>query len=166
MIGRIAALGALAVFIVFWTWALFFASKEAINRFDDRAWAERAESICAERQSSRTELADFRRIDPSDPDLMRERAELIDAATDIVETMIDEISTSLPNDPKGAEIVPLWLADYRDYIENRRRYADTVRLGVDEPFREARRDNLPITERLEVFATDNEMGSCAPPRDI
>lgn len=166
MIGRIAALGALVVFIVFWTWALFFAPKEPINRFEDRAWAERAEEVCAELQERRADLADFRRFDPTDPELMRQRADLIDASTDIVEEMIDRISSTLPTDPKGAELVPLWVADYREYLGNRRAYAELVRQGVDEPFREARRDNLPVTERLEVFATDNAMGSCAPPRDI
>ena len=35
-------------FVAFWMWALFFASKEAVNRIDDRAWAERAEAICAD----------------------------------------------------------------------------------------------------------------------
>ena len=166
MIGRIAALGALAVFVAFWSWALIFASREAINRFEDRAWAERAEAICADLQASRQDLADYRRLDPTDPDLMRQRADLIDASTDIVDTMIDRLSATLPSDPKGAELVPQWVADYRTYIGNRRDYADIVRQGVDEPFREAKRDNLPITERLEVFASDNEMDSCAPPRDI
>ena len=30
----------------FWVWALFFASKEAINKIGDEQWAARAESIC------------------------------------------------------------------------------------------------------------------------
>ena len=46
-VGRIAFAVGVVSFVVFWTWALFFASKEAVNRIDDRAWAERAESICA-----------------------------------------------------------------------------------------------------------------------
>ena len=33
-------------FVLFWTWALFFASKEGVNVIEDRAWAERAETIC------------------------------------------------------------------------------------------------------------------------
>ena len=43
---RILLLGIVAGFAAFWTWALFFASKEAVNRIDDRGWAERAEAIC------------------------------------------------------------------------------------------------------------------------
>ena len=38
--------GAVALLIVFWIWALFFASKESVNKIEDRAWAERAEAIC------------------------------------------------------------------------------------------------------------------------
>ena len=34
-------------FAAFWVWALFFASKEAVNKIADRAWAARAEGICA-----------------------------------------------------------------------------------------------------------------------
>lgn len=163
---RVAALSALALFIGFWTWAIFFASKEAFNRFEDRAWAERAEATCASTQARRAELADYRRVDATDPELLKERSIIIDASTDLLEGMLDQITATLPTDPKGAELVPQWEADYRVYLQNRRDHARAVANGAHEPFREARRDNLPISERLEVFATDNEMPSCAPPRDL
>jgi hypothetical protein len=163
---RFAALFALLLFIAFWTWAIFFASKEAFNRFDDRAWAERAEATCAAAQARRAELADYRRVDASNPELLKERGAIIDASTDLLEEMLDRITSTLPTDAKGAELVPQWEADYRIYLENRRAHAQATAAGANEPFREARRDNLPISERLEVFATDNEMPSCAPPRDL
>lgn len=153
-------------FVSFWTWALFFASKESINRIEDRAWAERAEAICARANAEREELADYRRIDPDDADMMRERGDLIDRSTDIVERMLDEVVAVGPSDPKGAEIVPMWEDDYRTYIENRRDYAELTRGGVNEPFRQARAGSVPITERIQRFAVDNEMRSCAPPRDL
>jgi len=165
-IRRVAALLALAIFIGFWTWAIFFASKEAFNRFDDRGWAERAEATCAATQERRAELADFRRVDATNPELLKERASIIEASTDLLEAMLNQITSTLPTDPKGAELVPQWEADYRVYLGNRRDHARATANGSHEPFREARRDNLPITERLEVFATDNEMPSCAPPRDL
>lgn len=165
-IGRLLLLALLVGFASFWTWALFFASKESINRIDDRAWAARAAEICDRANAERDELADFRRIDPDDAEMMRERAELIDRSTDIVERMLDDVVSVAPSDPKGAEIVPMWEADYRTYIQNRRDYADITRAGANEPFRQARAGSVPISERIQRFAVDNDMRSCAPPRDL
>jgi len=157
---------AIGVLVVFWTWALFFASKEAVNRIEDRAWAERAEEICALANLEREALADFRRIDPDDPDLLRERSVLIDRSTDIIEQMIDDVVAVPPIGDKGAAIVPDWESDYRVLIANRRDFATSVAAGSYEPFRERQVSGIPISERLRVFANDNEMGSCAPPRDL
>lgn len=166
LIRRLTALAALAVFAAFWTWALFFASKEPINRFDDRQWAARAEAICVEAAERRGDLADYRRLDGSDPAMLAERATLVDTATDTIEDALDRLTATMPTDAKGAELVPQWEADYRVYIANRRDYADELRDGLDQPFREARSENIPISERLEVFAADNSMPTCAPPRDL
>lgn len=153
-------------FAAFWTWALFFASKEAVNRIGDREWAARAESICQAANDERMELADFRTIDPGDPDLIRERAEIVDRSTDIIERMIDDVTRVEPTDEKGRAIVPEWEREYRTYIQDRRNYADQLRdSGENLAFYETA-VGIPITERLETFAGDNEMPACAPPRDL
>jgi hypothetical protein len=153
-------------FAVFWIWALFFASKESINRIEDRTWAARAQVICERATAERELLADYRRIDPGDPALLRERADIIDRSTDIVESMLAEVSAVAPADAKGRDIVPQWEAEYRIYIENRRDFAAVVREGAYEPFREAKTSGIPISERLETFTVHNEMPACAPPRDL
>jgi hypothetical protein len=153
-------------FAAFWIWALFFASKEAINRIEDRNWAARAEVICERATAERELLADYRRIDPEDPGLLRERADIIDRSTDIVESMLADVTAVPPTDAKGRDIVPQWEAEYRIYIENRRDFAAIVREGSYEPFREAKTNGIPISERLETFAVHNEMPACAPPRDL
>ena len=38
-VARVALVLGLICFAAFWTWALFFASKEPVNRIGDRAWA-------------------------------------------------------------------------------------------------------------------------------
>lgn len=162
---------AVAGFVAFWTWALFFASKEAVNKIDDRAWAERAEQICADANDARLELSDYRPIAGDDDadvaDLVRERADIVDRATDIVETMLDDIVAVPPTDAKGRAIVPQWESEYRAYIEGRRTYADGLReTGENLPFYEPGAEGIPVSERLETFAGDNEMPSCAPPRDL
>lgn len=165
-IGRAAVLGVILVFAVFWTWALFFASKEAVNRVDDRDWAARAETVCREWNERRLALADYRQIRDGGPDLIRERADIIDRATDMIESMIDEVTAVSPNDDKGMGIVPLWTDEYRIYIEDRRRYAEELRAtGENLPFYETMSE-VPVSERLETFAGDNEMDACAPPRDL
>ena len=163
---RSLILVAVAGFAAFWTWALFFASKEAINKIDDRAWAERAEGICAQAQARRDELTDERRLDPDDPAMLAERADIVDQATAIVETMLDDVVAERPQDDKGQAIVPQWEADYRTYLDNRREFTATLRTGENVPFREAAVDGIPVSEKLERFASDNEMPSCAPPHDL
>ena len=151
-------LAGLALFVSFWTWALFFASKEAVNKIEDRDWAARAEAICA---PVKAELRALER--QASPDL-GVRADLVDQSTDILARMIDSIDAIPPTDPKGRAIVPAWIADYRTLLQDRYDYADQLRRGVDGPFTEAARNGVPITEPLETFAGDNEMKSCSPPR--
>ena len=99
--------------VVLWTYVLFLAPREGVNRFEDRAWAERAEERCTTSEQERFLLADYRRLDSGGADLIRERADIIDAATDILEVMINDLATDLPSDAKGQAIVPMWLEEYR-----------------------------------------------------
>lgn len=164
---RIALLALFVGFGAFWVWALFFSSKEAINKIGDRAWAARAEQICAAANEAREALTDTTRIDRPTPELMAQRADVVDRATDLVEAMIDDVMAVAPTDPKGAAIVPDWAADYRTYIGDRREYAESIRSsGENLAFYETQVDGIPLSEKLETFAGDNEMPACAPPRDL
>jgi len=168
---RVGLVILVSLFAAFWIWALFFASKEAVNRIGDRAWAERAEQICQAANEERLELADFRLIDGGDDAdaiaaRVRERADIVVASTAVIERMLDDVVAVEPTDPKGSEIVPLWEADYRVYVQDRYRYAEQLRdSGENLPFYETA-DGIPLSERIETFAGDNEMPACAPPRDL
>lgn len=146
------------LFVGFWTWALFFADKTAVNKIDDEAWAARAEAICEPVEQRLRELE----LEAS-PDI-QVRADLVTTSTDLLSAMLDDIEAVPPADEKGRAIVPDWIADYRTLLDDRYAYADQLRSGVDGPFTETAVRNVPITERIETFAGDNEMGSCAPPR--
>jgi hypothetical protein len=165
-IGRAGVLLFALSMVAFWIWALFFASKEAINKIEDRAWAARAETICLAATDTRGELMDLRRVDPTDLAQMNERAALVDRATDVLETMLDDVTAVSPADEKGQAIVPLWEEEYRQYLQNRRDFAEALRRGENIPFRETEVGGIPISERLETFAVDNEMPACKPPRDL
>lgn len=149
-----------------WVYAFGFAPRESINRVNDREWSRRAEQVCVEAGRRRGELTDLTRLDVDDPDQLQRRADLIDSATDTIETAIDQIASIEPRDDKGRDIVPEWIADYRRYIEDRRAYAARIRAGDVGSFTETPVDGLPITERIEAFARANEMTSCIPPYDL
>lgn len=164
---RWLALAGIALFAAFWVWALFFASKEPVNRIGDRAWAARAESICAAAEQERLELADFRKMEDATPEVVRERADIVDRATDIIERALDDVTAVAPSDVKGQDLIPQWEADYRTYLVDRRTFAEQLRsTGKNTAFYETESSGIPISEKLEVFAADNEMASCAPPRDL
>jgi hypothetical protein len=154
-------------FAVFWIWALFFASKEAVNRIDDTAWAERAEAICVDATEARLELTDLTRIDQPTAELIERRADIVDAATDILDEMLDDVVAATPTDEKGQAIVPMWEAEYRTYLDDRRAYADQLRASGDNlAFYETDADGIPISERIATFAGDNDMPTCSPPIDL
>jgi hypothetical protein len=164
---RTALVVGLLAFAAFWIWALFFASKEPVNRIDDRAWAARAEVICAAADEERVALADFRKMDEATPEMVLERADIVDAATDILERMLDDVVADPPDDAKGRGIVPLWEDDYRTYLADRRAFTGKLRdTRENVAFYESAADGIPISEKLETFAADNHMPSCAPPRDL
>src|SRR6266508_4286694 len=126
---RIPLIVIIALFAAFWVWALFFASKEAVNKVGDREWAERAETICAAAEQQRLELTNTEEFDPDDPAMLVAHADLVDRATDIIEQMLDDVVAQPPTDDKGAAIVPMWEADYRTFIANRRAYTANLRAG-------------------------------------
>jgi hypothetical protein len=163
---RFVIMAVVVLFAAFWIWALFFASKEAVNKIGDSAWSARAEQICTAAKAERMQLADLRRVDPKDPASLVERAGIVDKATDIVEHMVDDLAAVTPSDPKGQALVPLWEHDYRTYIEDRREFAATLRAGKNNPFAETAVDGIPISDKLSVFAGDNRMPECAPPVDL
>ena len=81
--------------------------------------------------------------------------------------MLDDVAAEKPSDTKGQDLVPQWEADYRTYIADRRAFtADLRESGKNLPFYETEVSGIPISERLEVFAADNRMASCAPPHDL
>ncbi|WP_040490934.1 hypothetical protein [Ilumatobacter nonamiensis] len=150
-------IGAVA-FVSFWFWALFLIDKTAVNKIDDQEWTARAEQICEPVE------VELRRLDLERTADLDGRADLVDRSTDMLAAMLDDLEAVEPSDEKGRAIVPDWIADYRTLLDDRYAYADRLRAGEDGPFSETPVQGVPITERIETFAGDNEMPSCAPPR--
>ncbi len=149
-----------------WVYALFFASKEAVNKIGDEEWTARADARCLVAKNERLALADYRMItDPSTGGLDA-RAALVDRATDTIENMLRDLRASEPTDAKGQALIPLWLADYDTYVADRRAYAEQLRRGDNSPFAESTFEGLPLGERISTFAGDNRMRNCVTPVDL
>lgn len=151
---------------VFWIWALFFPPKSSVAQLGDRAWTERAESICEEANRDRAALADTRRIADAGPNALAERAALVDRATDIVAQMVDDVMAVTPSGPDDVDLVRTWEQYYRTLIENRRSYAEVLRAGENPPFREGALDGVPISEFINDFTVANRMKACSAPGDL
>ena len=165
-VARIGIVTAVLLTSAMWLYAFVFASREAVNKIGDSGWQHRAESLCAAALLKRLELADYRLIEDSGPDALRQRADIVDKATDTLEEMVTSIASIPPTDAKGLALVPQWLADYKTYVQDRRDYADVLRSGVNEPFSETMVDGLPLSEKISTFAADNRAPSCKAPIDL
>lgn len=152
--------------LVMWIYAFGFASKESVNKIGDQKWTARAEEICKKAEEQRLALVDLRQISDAGVNALTERAAIIDEATDTLDNAVKEISAISPIDEKGKAIVPLWIADYKTLIQDRRDYANQLRNGVNASFSESMFEGLPISEKISTFAADNRMTSCKVPMDL
>lgn len=149
-----------------WVYALFFASKQVVNKFEDRQWAQEAQKRCLISEQQRIDLADYRLVDNLGANAVALRADAVDKATDTIESFVLEFRRDLPSDAKGIAIVGLWLDDYEIYIADRRAFAKDLRDGINVQFSETPVNGLPISEKIATFAADNEMSYCKPPLDL
>lgn len=153
--------------VAMWVYAFGFAPRESFNKIADDAWKARAETRCARAREERFAYQDLTKMDPTDRVAMQKKADIVDKATDSLERAIDDIAADTPTDPKGRELVPEWIADYRILINNRREFARELRTFTRRPyFAETEVEGVPISERIGKFARENSMRSCQPPTDL
>lgn len=150
-----------------WVYAFGFASRESINKIGDDAWKARSEAHCQQAENDRFALQDLTEMNPNDPAALKKKADIVEKATDSLEEAINKIAQDSPSDEKGKALVPLWIADYRTYIQNRRDFAKTLRTATRRPyFSETEVEGVPISERIGKFARENDMKTCQPPLDL
>ena len=153
--------------VAMWVYAFGFAPRESFNKIGDDAWKARAQARCLRAREERFAFQDLTRMDPNDHAAMLKKADIVDKATDSLERAINDIAADVPNDPKGRDLVPQWIADYRILIDNRREFADELRSMTRRPyFAESEKDGVPISEPIGKFARENSMRACQPPTDL
>jgi Zn-dependent oligopeptidase len=150
-----------------WVYAFGFASRESFNRIDYDAWKIRSEARCLVAENERFALQDLGKMNANDTAALKQKADIVDKATDSLERAINDIAQDRPTDAKGQELVPQWISDYRIYIQNRRQFSDKLRSASTRPyFSETEVEGVPISERIGKFARENDMRTCQPPLDL
>ena len=98
--------------------------------------------------------------------MVAERGDLIDQATDIVEQMLDDVVAVAPTRPQGRRPGAAVGGRLPDLHRGPPASSPTsCARATNEPFTETAVDGIPISDKLERFAADNEMPACAPPLD-
>ena len=166
-LARVVITVACAGILAMWIYAFGFASRESVNKIGDDAWKARAEAHCQVAEDERFALQDLTAMDPNDQTALKKKADIVEKATDSLEHAIDKIAKDMPSDEKGKALVPMWISDYRTYIENRRAFIETLRSATRRPyFAETEVEGVPISERIGKFARENDMKTCQPPLDL
>lgn len=163
---RAGVLVAVTSFVGIWGYVLYLSfgpGREAPrDRLDDTAWVAEAEAVCADTREELESLPFANELESP-----AERAAVIDAATDELEPMVDELDRlDPPSDTAEALAVERWLADWRRYNTDRREYAELLSTGADQPFSVTRRDRYHLDLLIDDFAKINHMESCQTPDDV
>jgi hypothetical protein len=154
--------------LAMWVYAFVFAPSEGFYRVQDDAWRANAQQVCAAAQQERIDLADVDDgviTDPTEAQ-MRQRADLVDQATLIVESMLNDVVAYPVTSDRDQELLDVWEGHYRTLIEDRRVYTAQLRSGVNEAFVETVVGGGPVTNVITDFTSGNNIKACAPPADV
>lgn len=166
-LARSLILASVVAIIAMWIYAFGFASRESINRINDRQWSERSEALCSKEEEFRASLQDLTEIDPNDSSAMKRKADIVEKATASLKAMVDRLAADTPADDKGRAIVPMWIDDYRTYLKDRDVFIERLRTATSMPsFNETEIEGVPVSERINKFARENDMRSCQTPYDL
>ena len=160
-----------AVFFIllagFWGWIWYYhlsgyGERDMPDRLNELAWTSEAEQVCFAAEERIAALPGAHRADSAD-----DRAEIIEAATAELELMIDQLEALVPRgDSRDARITAAWLDDYRTFVDDRYRYADTLRVDPEARFLVTEKQGRYITAPIDRFARVNEMEGCMAPGDV
>lgn len=130
------------------------------DRLDDPAFAIAAEARCS---AALDEVVVLPRA--VETDSAEDRAAVIDQANDLFAAMLDDLDELAPSGTDG-DLVRLWLADWRIYLDDREAFATALRGDPDAQLLVTAKDREQITEYVDAFAADNHMPACATPLDV
>jgi hypothetical protein len=157
-----------ALLLAMWIYAFGFASKKAAYRVDDAAWRERAEQVCQKWEAERLELVDMVSgyIANPTPEQMLQRADLVEKATDILQSELDEVMAVRPASVRDQKLIDTYRGYWEILIQDRRDYVEQLRRLELAPYGETLAGEGPVSNVIIDFTTVNEIRSCAPPGEL
>ena len=167
--GRWAILALVLVFGSMWAYVLWFAPRTGAYRVRDDAWRATAQQICADANVQRRALADTTEgyiAHPSHEQMLR-HAELVDKATTILSTMLDDIEAVPLTDEKDQLRVDTFMKYYRVILADRARYTERLRRFELAPYQESLLpEGGPVTNIVTDFTSGNDIKACVPPGEL
>lgn len=165
-------LGALcAVMASMWVYYFFFASEQGVYQLQDERWRLAAAPICEAAQAERADLADTSDGYIRNPTVeqMRQRADIVDRATDIVERMLDDIVAIPVDNDRDRLLLETFDEHYRMVLADRRRYSASLRDGQLVPYTETVVGGGPVSNVVLDFTAGvkgNDVPLCSPPGEL
>jgi hypothetical protein len=164
-----------ALVLVMWVVIVFqiatSGKEKGAYQIQDESWRPQAQRICQEATAARYALADQTGGFIEDPTLeqMRQRADIVDEATDIVEQMVADLVAIPVDNERDREILAVFGENYGLVIADRRRYADSLRNGDEVRYNETVVAGGPVSNVVFDFTAgvkSNEVPECSPPVDL
>jgi hypothetical protein len=151
----------------FWGWVWYYhlsgqGEIDMPDRLDDLSWTVEADQICEAAEARIAALPGAHNAASAD-----DRADVIEIATGEIETMLVELEAIVPTGAsRDARITSAWLDDYRTFVDDRYRYAETLRVDPGARFLVTEKQGRYITAPIDRFARVNEMEGCMAPEDV
>ena len=162
-LGRGISLLLLLIIAIFWIWALSpLAPSGHPDKLDDSDFAIQAKALCTDAEKQLQEIPFA--LSAASPE---ERADQIDRGTAIYRDLLANLSDIAPDiSTRDGELVRLWLTDYSIYLDDRDRYAEKFRDGIDEAFTVTKKGSRWVTDPVDEFAKANKIRECLVPLDV
>ncbi len=168
---RVVLILVCAILASMWVYYFFFASDVGVYQLQDKSWREKASPICVAAEAKRAELVDTEGgyITNPTPEQMRERADIVDRATDIVEQMLNDIVAIAVNNDDDRLRLDTFEKNYRIIISDRRRYTAKLRELKLQQYNETVVGGGPVSNVVFDFTAgvkSNDVPECSPPDDL
>jgi hypothetical protein len=168
---KVALAIACAAMAAMWIYYFVFASDKGVYQLQDRTWRVKAAAVCAAADKERGALANTSGGYISKPTAaqMRERADIVDKATDILDHMLTTIVAIPVDNARDRVLLAAFEQQYRTVLSDRRRYTASLRNGKLVPFTESVVGGGPVSNVVDDFTAGvkgNDVPDCTPPSEL
>lgn len=154
-----------------WVYYFFFATDQGVYQLQDEQWRLAATPVCEAAQQERAALADTGEgyIENPTVEQMRQRADIVDTATNILERMLTDIVAIPVDNDRDRQLLDVFDEHYRMILADRRRYADSLRAGNLVSYTETVVAGGPVSNVVLDFTAGvkgNDVPACSPPGEL